>query len=84
MIKDFVIPDTDLHGLYHVSVAPINKYSLLNLIADVYDKEIEIVADEKVQIDRSLDSTKFRQATGYEPPSWPQLIEKMHHVHEGI
>jgi dTDP-4-dehydrorhamnose reductase len=84
VICDFVIPNTDLHGLYHVSVEPIDKYSLLNIIADVYGKEIDIEADDKVQIDRSLDSTKFRQATGYKPPSWPKLIEKMHYMHEGM
>jgi dTDP-4-dehydrorhamnose reductase len=84
VIRDFVIPNANLHGLYHVSVEPIDKHSLLNLIADVYGKEIEIEADDKVQIDRSLDSTKFRQATGYEPPSWPKLIEKMHNMHEGM
>lgn len=84
VIRDFVIPNVSLHGLHHVSVEPIDKYSLLNLIADVYGKEIEIEADDKVQIDRSLDSTKFRQATGYEPPSWSILIEKMHHMHEGV
>lgn len=84
VIKEFVIPNNKLQGLYHVSVDPIDKYTLLNLIADVYGKDIEIEADEQIQIDRSLDSTKFRQETGYTPPSWPQLIEKMHQVHEGI
>jgi dTDP-4-dehydrorhamnose reductase len=84
VIKELVIPNNKLHGLYHISVDPIDKYTLLNLIADVYGKDIDIEADEQVQIDRSLDSTKFRQETGYKPPSWPQLIEKMHQVHEGI
>lgn len=84
VIRDFVIPNVNLHGLYHVAVEPIDKYSLLNVIADVYGKKIDIEADEKVRIDRSLDSTKFREATGYIPPSWSQLIENMHHVHEGI
>jgi dTDP-4-dehydrorhamnose reductase len=78
VITDLVIPNTHLHGLYHVSVDPIDKYLLLKLIADVYGKEIHIEADEKVEIDRSLDSARFRQATGYEAPSWPKLIEKMH------
>jgi len=64
--------------MYHVSVAPIDKYSLLNLIANVYGKDVEIEADEKVQIDRSLDSSRFQQATGYAPANWPELIEKMH------
>lgn len=84
VIKDYVVPNSSLQGLYHVSVDPIDKYSLLNLIADVYGKGIKIIADEKVQIDRSLDSTKFRQATGYVPPSWQELIEKMYQEYSGI
>lgn len=78
VIKDYVIPNTNLQGLYHVSVTPIDKYSLLNLIASVYSKDIEIEADEKVKIDRSLDSSRFREETGYVPPIWPHLIKKMH------
>jgi dTDP-4-dehydrorhamnose reductase len=81
LIKDYVIPNTKLQGLYHVSVDPIDKYTLLNLIADVYGKDIEIEADEKVQIDRSLDSSRFQQTTGYKPPSWQELIAKMHQAH---
>lgn len=84
VIKNFVMPNTNLHGLYHVSVDPIDKYTLLNIIAEIYGKKIDIKADDKVLIDRSLDSTKFKQTTGYQPPSWRQLIEKMHQVHEGM
>ena len=84
VIKDFVMPRTDLQGSYHVSADPIDKYTLLNLIANIYGKEIEIIADEKVHIDRSLNSDKFRQATGYQPPSWPILIEKMYRANKGI
>ena len=83
VIQDFVIPDINLHGLYHVSVAPIDKYTLLCLIADIYGKKTKMVADEKIQIDRSLNSMRFRNATGYVPPSWPQLIKKMHNLHQG-
>ena len=78
VIKDYVIPSTNLQGLYHVSVDPIDKFTLLNIIADRYGKEIDIEADELVQIDRSLDSSKFQQETGYKPPQWHQLIEQMH------
>jgi dTDP-4-dehydrorhamnose reductase len=84
IIGDFVLPRKELHGLYHVSACSIDKYSLLNLIADTYGKQIDIIADDKIQIDRSLDSEKFRQATGYQSPSWPALIEKMHHADRGI
>lgn len=77
VIRDYVIPTRQLHGLYHVSVDPIDKYSLLNLVAEAYGKDIEIEPDDHVQIDRSLDSTLFRNATGYIPPTWRELVEGM-------
>lgn len=77
IIRTFVLTNPDLSGLYHVSAAPIDKYSLLRLVAEVYQKTVAIVPDEAVRIDRSLDSTRFRQATGYKPPSWPELILMM-------
>ena len=78
IMKDYVIPNPELHGLYHVSAEPIDKLSLLKLVADEYEKRIEIMPDEQVSIDRSLDSSRFRQATAYVPPSWPELIKMMH------
>jgi dTDP-4-dehydrorhamnose reductase len=78
VIRDYVIPHPELHGLYHLSSAPINKFDLLTLIAAIYGKSIHINADEQVVIDRSLNSTRFRQATGFEPKSWPELVSLMH------
>lgn len=78
VMRDYVLPAPELHGLYHVGAAPIDKLSLLKLIAETYGKKIEIIPDEQVCIDRSLDSSSFRQATGYVPPSWAELIKKMH------
>jgi len=78
LMRDYVIPAPSLFGLYHVSAEPINKYELLGLVADVYDKHVEIAPDDSLVIDRSLDSSRFRQATGYVPPSWPKLIEAMY------
>lgn len=77
IIRDFVLPHPQLHGLYHVSADPINKYELLQLIAHVYRKKIEIVSDESFMIDRSLDSSRFQKMTGYTPPKWPELVQTM-------
>jgi dTDP-4-dehydrorhamnose reductase len=66
-----------LSGTLQVSSDRINKYDLLILIRRAYQADIEIAADDTVQIDRSLDSTRFRLLTGYAPPSWPQMIEEM-------
>lgn len=78
LINEFVLPNLGLSGLYHVSAAPIDKCTLLNLVKDVYAKNIKIVADDGVVIDRSLDSARFRVATGYLPKSWPDLIQFMY------
>lgn len=78
VMKDFVIPHPELNGLYHVSADPIAKLDLLKLIASQYGKSIEIRPDAALVIDRSLNSERFTQATGYKAPTWPQLIELMH------
>lgn len=78
IIRDVVLKNTQLTGLYHVAAAPINKYDLLQLIAKIYKKEINIECDDNFIIDRSLDASKFNQATGYNPPTWQDLIETMY------
>ncbi len=78
VVRDYVLPNPNLSGLYHLSAEPISKLDLLGLVADVYGKKVLIVADEQVCIDRSLDSSRFRRETGYKPPPWPELIAKMH------
>ena len=78
LIRDYVIPNSDLTGIYHVSADPINKFDLLSLISNIYRKEIQIIKDNSLQIDRSLDSSKFRVATGYRPATWTELIKSMH------
>jgi dTDP-4-dehydrorhamnose reductase len=78
VVRDHVIPRPDLHGVYHVAAEPINKYDLLRLVADVYGKDIRVEADDSLVIDRSLDARRFRELTGYVPPSWPQLVRLMH------
>lgn len=78
LIRDVVIPRPDLSGLYHVAAQPISKYDLLRLIAEVYGKAIEIVPDEHLVIDRSLNADRFKAATSYVAPEWPDLIKLMY------
>ncbi|MEZ7911445.1 MAG: SDR family oxidoreductase [Propionivibrio sp.] len=77
LIRDFVLPNAQLRGLYHVSADPINKYDLLRLVADAYGKVIDIKADESFVIDRSLDSSRFRSITGFQPKPWGDLVQSM-------
>lgn len=78
VIRDYVAPRTDLRGLYHVSAEPISKHDLLCLIRDVYGRDIEITPSDRLVIDRSLDSSRFRTATGWEPLSWPAMVGEMY------
>lgn len=77
VIRDFVLPTPELRGLYHVSSAPISKYDLLQLLAQAYGKSIDIAPDDQLVIDRSLNSERFRAATRYTPPEWPELVRRM-------
>lgn len=81
VVKDFVIPRPELHGLYHVAAKPIDKYTLLKLVSDVYGKTIDIVPDDHLIIDRSLCADRFAEAAGYVAPEWPELIQRMYEFH---
>lgn len=78
LVREHVIPRPELHGLYHVGAEPIAKYALLQLIARQYGKQIEIIRDDDVVIDRSLNSERFTRATGYRAAPWIDLIRTMH------
>lgn len=78
VLDRYVLDRPELHGVYHLSAEPIDKCSLLQLIAKIYGKDIKITEDRAYAIDRSLDSTRFRSATGYQPEPWPDLVRRMH------
>lgn len=77
IISDYVLPNAELSGTYHVSSEPVSKFDLLKMIALKYRKQIEIEAYGDFVLDRSMDSTRFREITGYVPPSWQELVEQM-------
>jgi dTDP-4-dehydrorhamnose reductase len=77
IIDNLVNAHPKLSGLYHVSSDAISKYDLLMLINDAYDAGITIERDEEFRIDRSLDSTTFRNETGFKPKAWREMIESM-------
>ncbi|EKO3378157.1 SDR family oxidoreductase [Vibrio fluvialis] len=70
--------NSDVKGLYHLSVDPIDKYTLLKLVSNSYKKNILINPDDTLHIDRSLDSTKLRTEIDFTPPPWEELVDYMH------
>ncbi len=77
ILYDLIVNFKKLSGLYHISSEPINKFDLLKLIKEAYNIDIEIERFEDFKIDRSLDSTKFRKETGFNPPDWKKLAAMM-------
>lgn len=74
LIGDLIATDDPLHGLYQVSSESINKYDLLVLLDRAFDADVMIRRSTEMRIDRSLDSTRFRQAAGWQPATWPAMV----------
>ena len=77
-----VIPDSDLTGLYNLSADPINKFDLLNKIKKQYRKDIDIIPSDELEIDRSLNSEKFKTRAGIDMPDWDELISEMYNLRQ--
>ena len=76
ILHQYII-ESNLSGIYHLSGNAIDKYSLLNLIAKIYNHKVKIVPSTRIVIDRSLNCEKFKNITGYEPKSWEDLVKSM-------
>lgn len=66
----------DLEGLYNITGEPISKYDLLGKLNAAYHLRLNIVPDDSVIVDRTLDPSMFVEATGIEPKGWDQLIKE--------
>ncbi len=78
IISNYVIPNEQLSGLYHVSSDAISKYELLTIVNRIYKKGLQIKPYDDFVLDRSLNSDKFKKITGYQPPDWNAMITRMH------
>ena len=77
IIYKFVLPNKEINGLYHIASKPIDKFSLLEIINEIYQKDITIKKDYSLINDKSLDFSKFREVTGYEPIEWAYALKEL-------
>jgi len=77
VIRDVVMPDASLAGLWHVSAEPIDKYTLLTDLAGHLEWDVDLHPVDEPIIDRSLDSTRFRERTGWTPPGWGSMLMRL-------
>ena len=77
IIDMYILPNKNIKGIIHLSAEPISKYDLLKIIANQYNKIINIKPNKEIKIDRSLNSQYFKKVTGYKSVPWPSLIKSM-------
>jgi dTDP-4-dehydrorhamnose reductase len=78
VLKNYILPDNKLSGLYHLVSKPISKFDLLNLTASIYSKKINIKQYDSVINDKTLSGHKFYAKTSYLAPNWDILVKKMY------
>lgn len=76
-ILDIIRNHPTLCGLYHVAADPIDKLDLLQRLNAALELGRVITPSDDLRIDRSLDDTRFRVATGTKRPGWDALVAEL-------
>jgi dTDP-4-dehydrorhamnose reductase len=61
----------------HVAARPIAKHELLLLLRDALALDVDVVPDDELVIDRSLDPARFGAATGFAAPEWEDMVQEL-------
>ncbi len=78
IIEYYILPRNDLKGILNISGESISKFDLLKIISNIYKKSIEIIPDDSITTNRTLNGSQFTKLTGYKIKSWPLLIKSMY------
>ncbi|MDT4898873.1 MAG: dTDP-4-dehydrorhamnose reductase [Acidobacteriota bacterium] len=66
-----------LEGVLHLAAEPISKFDLLTLVKEAAGLNVQIEPDETFVCDRSLNGSRLREATGFVPPGWSDMISQL-------
>ncbi len=77
IVGRLIVEHPDMTGLWQVSADPIAKFDLLVALRDVLGMTCEIRPVDEPHVNRALDSSPFRAATGIEAPSWDQMLSEL-------
>lgn len=75
--KYFILKKDLYNQIINIGGKKISKYDLLKIIKLVFKKKTIIKNYPIFQIDRSLNSTKFRKLSKYKALSWIYLIKEL-------
>jgi|TARA_B100002051_G_C16672829_1_gene605457 dTDP-4-dehydrorhamnose reductase len=82
IIRDQILYNNHLQNdLYNISGEKISKFSLLEKFSVFFNKKIKINPDDKLIIDRSLNSKKFQSKANYKIVPWEDMLKNMLKLH---
>jgi len=76
-ISKLLSGNSHLSGLFHVSSQPISKLEIINKLNELLDLQLTVTPDASVQINRSLNSEKFQNATSISPQTWDEMLSNL-------
>ena len=78
IVDMLLVRQPDMHGIWHVASAPISKFDLLiGLHQRLRRTDVRIEPWDGFVCDRSLDGSRFAQATGYRAPEWHRMLDEL-------
>jgi dTDP-4-dehydrorhamnose reductase len=86
IIAERLLPNlNELHGVFNLSAASISKFDLLDLVGqELKLKNIKLMRNDSVKMNRSLNSARLSKWIGYAAPAWTQLIHDMCEFYERL
>jgi dTDP-4-dehydrorhamnose reductase len=67
----------DLRGVWHVAGDAISKFDLLTIVKHAFGLGSTLRPDDSFFCDRTLDASRFTNATGYRPPTWAAMVAEL-------
>ena len=77
IIGDVLADHPALEGLVQIASPPVSKYDLLVKLREAMALDIEIEPYDDPPCDRSLSAARFVAATGYQVPSWGEMVAEV-------
>ena len=77
VIGDVAQQHPDLRGVWHVAGDPISKYDLLGIVNGTFGLGATLEPDDSFFCDRTLDASRFTNATGYRAPTWQAMVAEL-------
>jgi len=77
VLDEVVLPRPELEGLFQVAAEPLSKAALLRRIAQAYGRDTRVAERAEPVNDKTLDGSRFADATGWRAPGWDDMLAAM-------